>query len=150
MEHEHVIHGLQRKRAEIAGRLEVAHAEISRLAVDLASIDATIRMFAPHVELDEISPGKPQAPGAAMLGEISRVVLATLRDAPDALSTRGVTLAVVAARGMPATDTRLFEAMQKRVLASLRNLRIRGAVEGRKEQGRLMVWGLVEQPLGLA
>ena len=144
MEHDHVIHGLQRKRAEIAGRLEVAHAEISRLAVDLASIDATIRMFAPYAELDEISPRKPRAPGGTMPGEISRIVLAALRDAPVALSTYDVTLAVMAARGMPATDARLLEAMQKRVLACLRNLRIRGAVEGRKEQGKVMIWGLVE------
>ena len=145
MEHEHVIHGLRRKRAEIAGRLEVAHAEISRLAVDLAAIDATIRMFAPHAELDEISPKRPQAPGAAMPGEISRIVMAAFRDASGALSTRDVTLAVMAARGMPITDARLFEAMQKRVLACLRNLRIRGVVEKRKEQGRLMEWGLLSK-----
>ena len=142
MDHEHVIHGLRRKRAEIAGRLEVAHAQIARLAVDLASIDATIRMFAPHAELDEISPRKPPAPGAAQPGEISRIVLAALRDAQGALSARDVTLAVMAARGMPVADTRLFEAMQKRVLACLRNLRIRGSVEGRKEQGKVMAWGL--------
>ncbi|WP_428534103.1 hypothetical protein [Rhodopila sp.] len=142
MDHDHVIHGLRRKRAEIAGRLEVAHAEISRLAVDLASIDGTIRMFSPHADLDEISPRKPPAPGGAMPGEISRIVMAALRDALGALSTRDVTLAVMAARGMPITDARLFEAMQKRVMACLRNLRIRGVVEKRKEQGKVMAWGL--------
>ena len=52
MDHDHVIHSLQRKRAEIAGRLEVAHARI------LASLDATIHMFAPYADLDEISPKK--------------------------------------------------------------------------------------------
>ena len=142
MEHEHVIHGLHRKRAEIAGRLEVAHAEISRLAVDLASIDATIRMFAPHADLDEISPLRPPALNGAKPGEISRIVMNALREASGALSTRDVTLFVMAARGMPATDMQLFEPMQKRVLACLRNLRIRGSVEGRKEQGKVMAWGL--------
>ena len=48
----------------------------------------------------------------------------------------------MAARGMPATDTHLVTAMQKRVLACLRNLRIRGAVERRKEPGKVMAWGL--------
>jgi hypothetical protein len=85
------------------------------LAADLASIDATIRIFAPNVDLDEISPKRPQAPGAAMPGDISRVVMAAFRDASGALSTRDVTLAAIAARGMPTTDTRLFEAMQKRL-----------------------------------
>ncbi|WP_428487516.1 hypothetical protein [Rhodopila sp.] len=81
MEHEHVIYGLQRKRAEIASRLEVAHAEIARLAVDLARLDATIRMFAPHAELDEINRKRPPAPGAAQSEEISRIVLTALREA---------------------------------------------------------------------
>ncbi len=78
-----------------------------------------------------------------MPGEISRVVMAALREASSSLSTRDVTLAVMIARGMPPADTGLFEAMQKRVMACLRNLRIRGVVERQKEHGRLIEWRLV-------
>lgn len=136
-----------RKRAEIAGRLEVVHGEIGRLAANLASIDATIRMFAPHPDLDEISPKRPQAPGAAMPGEISRIVMGALREASGSLSTNDATLAVMAARGMPTGDVRLFETMQKPALTCLRNLRIRGTVYGRKKRGKLMSWGLVARAI---
>jgi len=54
MENEHVLAGLVRKRAEIAGQLEVAQTQVRQLIIDVDNVDATIRLFAPDMDLEEI------------------------------------------------------------------------------------------------
>ena len=81
MENEHVLSGLIRKRAEIAGRLEVAHNQVRQLIIDLDAVDATIRLFAPDIDLAEIKP-KPLPPRhSAFKGEIMSLLLRTMREA---------------------------------------------------------------------
>ena len=38
---------LTRKRAELAGRVEVAYAELERLLADIAALDTTLALFDP-------------------------------------------------------------------------------------------------------
>jgi len=51
MENEHVLSGLIRKRAEIARQLEAAQMQARQLIINLDSLDATIRLFAPDIDL---------------------------------------------------------------------------------------------------
>ena len=82
MEHEHVVSGLIRKRAEIAGALEDAQGRVRQLIIDIDNVDATIRLFAPDIDLEEIRP-KPLPPRhAAFKGEIGRDWLDTLHTVP--------------------------------------------------------------------
>ncbi|HRK94814.1 MAG TPA: hypothetical protein PK694_00700 [Rhodospirillales bacterium] len=60
----HVVTALIAKRAELAGQLEAAQAEVRRLVIDLDNVDATLRIFKPDIELDEIKP-KPLSPRSA-------------------------------------------------------------------------------------
>jgi hypothetical protein len=56
MENEHVISGLIRKRKEIAGLIEDVQLRMRQLIIDLDNIDATIRLFQPEIDLEEIRP----------------------------------------------------------------------------------------------
>ena len=56
-----VLSGLIRKRAEVAGGLEAAQQRVRQLIIDIDNVDATIRLFAPDIDLEEIRP-KPLPP----------------------------------------------------------------------------------------
>ena len=97
MENEHVLSGLIRKRAEIAGELESAQARVRQLIIDVDNVDATIRLFAPDIDLAEIKP-KPLPPRhAAFQGEMTRIILGVLRETGLTLTTRDLALRIMAA-----------------------------------------------------
>src|SRR3954469_7290742 len=120
----HVLAGLIHKRQEIAGELEMAYGRIAALTDTLRSLDSTIRLFGPETQLEEIAP--KQRRYVAQPGEISRAIRETLRDAGKPLTARDIALGVMAARGMDPSDAALLGTMQKRVMASLRNLQLGG------------------------
>lgn len=69
-----------------------------QLIIDIDNVDATIRIFHPDIDLDEIRP-KPLPPRhAAFKGEISRFVLGVLRETREALTSKDMALRVMAAR----------------------------------------------------
>src|SRR3954471_20917141 len=121
-----VLSGLIRKRQEIAGELETAYGRIAALTESLRSLDGAIRLFGPETHLDEIAP--KQRRYVAQPGEISRAIRETLRDAGKPLTARDIALGVMAARGMDPSDAAMLGTMQKRVMASLRNLQLGGSV----------------------
>jgi len=135
-----VLNGLVRKRGEIAGRLEHAQTTVRQLVIDLDMLDATIRLFAPDIDLDEIRP-KPLPPRhSAFKGEVSRIVMDILRDAGKPLSTPDLTLHVMEDRSLNTGDKRLVTLIQKRVGACLRNLRIRRVVQSTETRGKAVLW----------
>ena len=95
MENEHVLAGLVRKRSEIAGQLEAAQMQVRQLIIDVDNVDATIRLFAPDMDLEEIRP-KPVPPRhTAFHGEIARAIMTAMRETGNALTTRDLTLVVL-------------------------------------------------------
>jgi hypothetical protein len=64
----------------------------------------------------------------AMHGDMIRVVLGTLREAKGPLSTKQITLHVMAHRGVDTTDERNFKLFRQRVGSLLRNQRTRGII----------------------
>ena len=143
MENEHVLAGLIRKWAEIAGELEALQARVADTFASLEGLDTTIRLFAPDADLDGIAPRRPPAMLAALPGQTSRVVVDVLREAAEPLTTHALTLPVMASRGLDAEERALFLTMQKRVLSSLRNLRMRGQVRPDKWAGSNLRWSLL-------
>lgn len=143
MENEHTIHALMRKRAELAGKLEHHQAVVRQTMIDLDNIDATLRMFAPDIELDEIKP-KPLPPRhAAYRGEVARIVLGTLRDAGRPCSSQELTMHVMAERAMNTADRRLVRTVGKRVASCLRHHRSKGVLRSREGMGKFLVWEIV-------
>ena len=142
MANENVLSGLIRKRAEIGGELEAAQQRVRQLIIDIDNVAATIRIFAPDIDLEEIRP-KPLPPRhAAFKGEIGRAIMDALRGTGEALTTRDITLRVMAARDLNAADPRLARTLQKRVGAALRHMRGRNSVLSDRLKGGRVGWHL--------
>jgi hypothetical protein len=142
MENEHVLAGLIRKRAEIAGQLEHAQSRVRQLIIDVDNLDATIRLFAPDMDLDEIK-SRPIPPRhAAFQGEISRLILDALRESSLPLTTRDVAVHVMQARSLNTADPRLRRTMVTRVGKALRHARVKGTVRSEEGRGGNLRWAL--------
>ncbi|MEJ0074038.1 MAG: hypothetical protein WDO17_01090 [Alphaproteobacteria bacterium] len=136
----HVLTGLVAKRSEIAGQIEHVQTTLRQLIIDLDNLDATIRIFRPDIDLEEIRP-KPFPPRhAAFKGEIMRVVMATLRTAGKPLTCPEITLQVMAERGLNTADPRLLKLVGKRVGACLRHHRGKGLLRSASARGSLLAW----------
>lgn len=83
----HVLTGLNAKRAEIAAQIEHTQDKLRQLAIDLDHIDAAIHIFDPSIELQEIKARPVPPKHQASKGEVTRIVLATLRNAKRPLTT---------------------------------------------------------------
>ena len=139
----HVLTGLIAKRAELAGLLEHHQAMVRQLLIDLDSVDATIRLFKPDIDLQEIRP-KPLPPRhAAYKGEVARIVLGTLRDAKRPCTTQELTMHVMGERGMNTADKRLVKTVAKRVGACLRHYRGKGMLRSSMGLGKRITWEVV-------
>ncbi len=62
MKYEHVLSGLARKRAELAGEAEALRARLAQIAASLEHLDAAIRLFDPDYDLAAIRPKRPRPP----------------------------------------------------------------------------------------
>ena len=62
----HVMHALRHKRAELAGTLIQLEQQLVQQRADLTHIDATMRLFDPNIQPDEIHPrrGGDTVPGS--------------------------------------------------------------------------------------
>lgn len=140
MENEHVVSGLIRKRAEIAGALEDAQNKVRELTLALDNLDGAIRVFAPEMDLSEARPKPLPVRHAAFKGEIIRAIYAALRSTGETLSTHDLTLRVMAARNLNPSDLMFVRVMQKRVGSTLRQMRLKGRVRSEALGGGQMGW----------
>ncbi|WP_295635820.1 hypothetical protein [Novosphingobium sp.] len=132
---------LRGKRGELAGRIDALQDQLREAMIDLDHVDATLRLFDPDIELDEIKP-KPLPPRHhAFKGQVSRAILAMLR-ADGAMDGKAITIRLMAERELNANDKVLAKAMQKRIGAALRNLRERGLVASSPGPGAFQLWAM--------
>src|SRR3990172_4521142 len=117
----HVLTGLIAKRAELAGQIEHTQDKLRQLVIDLDHIDAAIHIFDPTIELVEIKSRPVPPKHQAFKGEVTRIVLATLRNAKRPLTTGEIAQRVMAERGLDTANVRLLKTMQKRTGACLRH-----------------------------
>lgn len=136
------VSGLVRKRAEIAGQIEVAQIALRRLIADLDHVDATIRIFAPEIATETIKsrPNPPQH--QALRGEVKRTILDALREAQHPLTSADIALHVMAARCLPASDPNLKLIFVRRVCQALNLMRHKGVVRSVEQPGRFLGWEL--------
>lgn len=137
----HVVTALIAKRAELAGRIEHMQAELKRTVVDLDNVEATLRIFAPDIDVAGIAPRPVPSAHHAFRGEISRILLEALRTADRPLSTTELTDRVMRDRGLNLDDAKLHQTMQRRVGASLNHWRrVRGVLESMPGSGQVLYW----------
>lgn len=138
-----MIAGLIRKRAELAGKIERAYAELRQMVADLETADAAIAIFDPGFKAETIKPRAFRPPRDwANRGEMARMVLSILRQAEEPLTSRDIALEMLASRALDPEDQKLLRLMVKRVGVALRHQRDCGRVQSDQGPGQYMVWGI--------
>lgn len=140
MENEHVLSGLIRKRAELAGEIDHLTSVVQEKMIELDHLDATIRIFKPDIDLETVKP-KPVPPRhQALPGEMIRGVLTILREAKEPLTSMDITLRLMQRRSMNAADKGLVRTVSKRVIACVRHNRVKGLLKSTKTPGQQLLW----------
>lgn len=142
MEHEHVIHALKRKRAEVGGEIKDLEKTLKAKRATLASIDATLHLFSPTLDPRTIMP-KRLYRRTFYFGrnELHKLTLDALRIADRPLSTLAVGAAILAAKGLNADDRALQRDMATRAGSLLRGFLKRGVVT-KTGAGQVANWSL--------
>src|SRR4051794_6321611 len=132
---------LARKRAELAGRIGHARAELDAMLASLAALDATLRLFDPELRPQAIRP-KPFPPrrGPEQPGMRVRDLLGTLRETGRPMTTREVAERLLAGRAVD--NDKLVSRGSEIVGAALRKLRARGGVTYETGPGNRGLWTL--------
>ncbi|NEU12821.1 hypothetical protein G3T14_11830 [Methylobacterium sp. BTF04] len=140
MKNEHVLRGLVRKRAEIAGQIEHTQMELRKLVTDLDAIDAAIRIFDSDADTGAI-PNRQYPPRhAAFRGEMMRHVMGALRLAEGPVTSRDIARTVMTARGLNPDDPTMLQMIRKRVGACLWKLKQGEHAREAPLEGELKGW----------
>lgn len=75
------------KRRELAGKIEDLRKQLKQAVTDLDHVKASLWLFVPDIDLSEYRPRPVPPPHAAFKGEVTRIVLETLRKAGRPVST---------------------------------------------------------------
>src|SRR3984893_13804915 len=125
----HVISALRLKRAEISGHIHDLEKRIARQRANLANLDATIKLFSPDTNPDTIPPKRAYRRTRYFAhNELSRLTQDALRMASGPLTSAGIAVAVMEAKGMSFGDAAFKEIVANRALTLLRRLATRGIV----------------------
>jgi hypothetical protein len=137
------VQGLIRKRAEMAGQVTALQARLGELIAAMSHIDASIRVFRPDIELDDLPERLAPAPFTGFRGEIQRFLLDELRKANHPLSTFDLAKRVMVKRGLDPDDKITFKLIAHRTGYSLSKLRRVGKVTSRRVgHGAPLEWEL--------
>src|SRR5580658_2128412 len=99
------VNALRNMRSRIAGEIEMHSREIDRLRSELVHIDATMRLFDPATDPDDVPALRryPRRTEWFARGEVTQRVYEAFRDA-EAIWPREIAKAAMAAKGVPDTD----------------------------------------------
>lgn len=138
---DYMVTGLVKRRAKLAGRIKATHESLRQMVNDLETLDSTLRIVAPDVEVEAIRPKQFRAPADwSHRGQMSRLVLSILRQSREKLTTREIAAQMLLERAMAADDVKLLRLMTKRVAAALREQRERGTVRSEDGPGQYQLW----------
>ena len=116
-----IISTLRDKRLEVADMIERLERQVDQHRVDLAHLEATMRLFDPNVVAETLERAPPRRRNDWFHpGECRRRIHDVLREATGPMTTREIVEGVMAARKMPNDDARTRELIQKTVLGSLK------------------------------
>ena len=116
----HVIGVLRHKRAELAGMLRQLEQQLVQQRANLAHLDATMRLFDPHIRPKDIPFKQPRERNAWFhQGECLRLIYDQLREATQPMTTRELAERIMRLKAIPAADDQHRERVQKTLLGSL-------------------------------
>ena len=140
----HVVTALRAKHAELAGEIDATERHLHELWRALEHVAASLALFDPDVQLESIRPKSfRRQVDWAQRGEHARRVLRVLRRANgEPLTTRAITLQVMAERGLDVSRPRLVCEMTRRLSYTLRSQRDKGLVASERGAGTWLMWRL--------
>jgi hypothetical protein len=143
MSEPHVVSALVRKRAELAGDIELAHERLRQMILALENLDATLLMFDPRYRVESIKPKAFRPPKDwSNRGQMTRICLSILRQASEPMTSRDIAVQLLIERALDRDDHRLLRLMTKRVGVALRGQREKGAVRAEQGPGQYVLWEL--------
>lgn len=135
------VQGLIRKRADLAGEAAALRDQLDAKLTALDHVDATIRVFMPDIDLEDL-PTRAAPPAlTGTRGEFQRFLIDALRKAEGPLTTHDLARLVMEQRGMNVADRVTFKLISERTGNALGKLRRSGKVEGQKV-GTVLGWNL--------
>jgi hypothetical protein len=138
---DYVVTGLVKRRAELAGDIELAHELLGKMIADLENFDAAIRQFAPDFQVETIKPKAFRPPKDwSNRGQMSRVVLSILLQASEPLTSRDLALELLVTRALDKNDQKLLRLMTKRAGVALRTQQENGVVRSLDGPGQMSLW----------
>jgi hypothetical protein len=141
----HVVSVLKAKRAEIAGEIELIARKLQELRGVLRSLDDTLCLFDQSAVPENIKAKvwRPR-PDWAIRGEHARRVLSVLRRANgEGMTTRAITLQIMAERGLDVGRQPYVSDMARRISFTLRCQRDKGLVTSERGSGTWLVWRVI-------
>jgi len=143
------VNALRNKRADLAGQIEMHNREIDRLRSELVHLDATLRLFDPYIQPDEIASRKrwPRRTDYFARGELTRLVFDAIRENGTTAASE-LAAAAMTAQSIPESDNAIRRDFVARFLNTFHDLLRRGTVE-KIGQGRGVRWKLAEREPGL-
>ena len=139
----------QRQRVLASDDSRVAAPQRRRIFVSQMSrrwSKETKRLFDPSYAVENIRPKPVPAAYKAFPGDMIRMVLSMLRESPGPLSTKQITLHVMAARDVDSSNKQDFELFRQRVGSMLRHHRSKGLIRSfAGEDGSFMLWEIAPQ-----
>jgi hypothetical protein len=124
------VNALRNKRAELSGLIAMHEREIDRLRSALIHLDATLLLFDPRTDPEDI-PSRRRNPKRLHYfgpGEQSRRVLEAIRD-HGSVSARELALAAMADKGFAESDRQVRREFIARFMKALHNQARRGTIE---------------------
>ena len=138
-----VVEGLVDRRAQLAGEIELTQIELRRKIADLDSLDAAIRVFAPHLATEMPRLGRIPPQHQALRGAVKTTIMAVLTAADGVVTTETIARQLLADRKLPFDDPQLRDLFIRRAGQALFTLAKSGTVKKAGQLGRFGGWELV-------
>lgn len=136
---EHTISGLLKKRADLFGEAERLRDRMAEIKNDIHALDRVLQSLGYSGDLDAAMP-RQKRDVIFGKGELTRAVLAELRDSDSPLTSRDIAQSIVAMRGDDARDRKYVGELVKRVSKALRQQREAGNVTSVKDDKGNVLW----------
>lgn len=112
----------------MAGQVVALQAQLGVLMSGITHVDATIRIFHPGIDLEDLPEKLAPSPFTGFRGEIQRFILDELRKSDHSLSTFDLADRIMEKRGIDQSDAVLRSLIRKRTGHALTRLRNTGKV----------------------
>ena len=125
----YAMHGLRRKRGELAGQILTLEQQLKTLRADMAALDRSLVLLDPSIEPATIKPIKPvQRFKYFRAGELPRIILDILRAEQEPILNYLLVEKVMKAKALDQAHRDTRRAVESRVRSGLERLKDKGIV----------------------